>query len=134
MKKILRQTLEKIKEESGDFDESFYLVNCLLDEYGENKLASLLYREIDKSIDWNVIADLFNILIWSTSDNGSQLIRETNKWLIEAEDIRKIKIALNLDVYPFKEQDKMERVLNDIKSKYPNLAGKCNSLIESRQN
>ena len=109
------------------------MVDCLINEYGEDNLAYRLYDEIDKSIDWNIVSDLFCILIWSTSDNGTQLTKETNKWLIEAKDIRKIKIALNLDVYPFKEQKQMELVLNNIKSKYPDLAQRCTSLIASRQ-
>lgn len=134
MKAILSKTLEKIKKESGNFDNTFELVDCLVSEYGENKLGSRLYNEIDKSIDCNIIADLFNILIWSTSDNGSQLIRETETWLVEAKDIRKIKIAINLDIYPFQEKKKMELVLNNIKSKYPDLAKRCISLIKSRRN
>ncbi len=135
MRPILKETLKQIKIESKEdhFNKSFGLVDKLLNEYGEKNLASRLYKEIDSSIDWTVIADLFGILVWSTSDNGHLLSKETEKWLIEADNPRKIKIALNLDVYPFLERQKMEEVLTEVIATHPDLAMMCNDIIESRR-
>lgn len=133
MTPILKKTLDKIEEEANSFNESFVLVDELLKEYGENNLANRLYSEIEESISWVVVADLFGILIWSTSDNGHELIKETEQWLIKSYSPRKILIALNLDVYPFLERAEMETVLNNIISKYPSLAEECNKIIARRR-
>ena len=127
------KTLESISREAGHFDESFNLVDKLIQEYGEERIATHLYAEIDESVDWAIIADLFGILVWSTSDNGRGLSQETEQWLVQADDPRKIKIALNLDVCPFLERKKMESVLNRVANKYPQLANECRHLIVSRR-
>lgn len=133
MTPILKKTLDKIEEEANSFNESFVLVDELLKEYGENNLANRLYSEIEESISWVVVADLFGILIWSTSDNGHELIKETEQWLIKSNSPRKIPIALNLDVYPFLERAEMEAVLNNIISRPPSLVEECNKIIARRR-
>ncbi len=133
MNTILEKTLLKIEEEADDFDESFRLVDDLLEEYGEENLASRLYSEIGESFNWEIVANLFAILIWSTSDNGHQLTKKTENWLVEGKEPRKIKIALNLDVYPFLESNTMEAALKAIALKHPSLKELCHKVIEQRK-
>ena len=84
-------------------------------------------------ISWKVVADLYAILIWSTNDNGYALMRTVEQWLNEKNDERKIKIALNLDVYPFKEKKTMKKTLKEISMIFPELSEMCGRLIESRE-
>jgi hypothetical protein len=79
------------------------------------------------------VADLFAILIWSTSDNGHELTETTEQWLLEAKDVRKVQIALHLDVYPFLDHSKMNEVLTKVASELPSVANRCNELIKSRE-
>lgn len=133
MNPLLKKTLETIKIEDEDFKDSFDLVDEIVEQYGEDNLAIRLYNDIDETIDWKLIADLFCILVWSTNDNGHALTRETDRWLVEAVDIRKIKIALNLDVFPFIERSRMEDVLPHVAKKYPEVSERCLELIEKRR-
>lgn len=134
MSKLLEETLSAIQtERRGEFDRSFDLVDDLLAEYGENNLAERLYQEISPKWHWEVIADLFAILIWSTSDNGCYaLTTVTDQWLQEGDDIRKIQIALHLDIFPFLYPDQMSNVLTNIAERYPEVAAQCEELIGSR--
>ena len=76
--------------------------------------------------------DLFAILIWSTSDNGNAITQVTDQWLVEGDDLRKIRIALHLDTYPFLERGRMEAILTELANLHPEVAQKCHELIESR--
>jgi hypothetical protein len=43
--------------------------------YGEQDIANRLYEDIPLEIKWQVVANLYGILIWSTNDNGAELMR-----------------------------------------------------------
>lgn len=135
-KSLLLETLETIRIERTDkrkFTQSFKLVNKLVDEYDENDLATRLYTDIPKETPWEIIADLFSILIWTTSKNGHDLIKKTQEWLLEGNDERKMLVAMNLDVYPFVDRVQMENVLTGISQRFPNLKRKCEELITQRR-
>ena len=42
------------------------------------------------------------------------MTRTAERWLVEGTDLRKIQIALNLEVYPFADEHEMYRVLSDV--------------------
>lgn len=131
--KILMETLAAIgAERGGQFDRSFALVNRLLAEFGEADLAERLYSAIPSECPWEVVADLFGILQWSTRNNGAALNKAAEGWLRVGEDLRRIRIALFLDTYPFVDRYEMERVLKGIAALHPEVASRCNELIESR--
>ena len=133
MNELLKATLEAIELESDNLDKSFALVDTLIEKYGEKNIASRLYSDIEPYVSEHVISDLFGILLWSTSDNGCELMRTMENWLIEAQSERQIKIALSLEAYPFHDINKMEQVLKVISSKYPKLESLCNNTISSRK-
>jgi hypothetical protein len=131
---ILKETLATIEAERGTrFDRSFGWVDRLLAEFGEADLAERLYAVIPSECPWEVIADLFGILVWSTSDNGAALSRAAEGWLRAGEDLRRIRVALHLDSYPFLDRSEMEQVLKDVASKHPEVAARCDELIGSRR-
>ena len=133
MSPTLTNTLNLISaERSGEFNKSFDAVDCLLSEYGEKNLAERLYSDIDPNIPWEVVADLYAILIWSTSDNGHALTNVTEQWLENCTCLRQVQIALNLDVYPFLNKSKMDKVLNKVALEFPETSETCSKMIKTR--
>jgi hypothetical protein len=138
---LVTETLDTIAaergSERGNFNRSFELVDEIIRKLGEDGLAERLYGAIPVERPWADIADLFGILIWSTSDNGGALIRTMEQWLLDATDVRQCQIALHLDVYPFSspssEDGMMERVLADVAAKFPETSDQCRELVESYQ-
>ena len=132
---LLQQTLSTIEaEREGNFYESFQLVDELLKEYGEQDIAEHLYRDIPIDYSWEVVADLFEILIWSMSDSGAAaLFDTTNQWLLEGDNLRKIRIALNINLYPFRNPQQMRDALSELANRYPEVAQQCYDFIASRK-
>jgi hypothetical protein len=131
---LLNATLAAImRERSTQFDESLRLVEALLADFGEDQLVARLYAAIPSTVPWEVVADLFGILIWSTSDNGHSLTTDTDAWLLDGNDLRKSLIALHLDTYPFRHRLEMEKVLTSLQARFPELAARCQSLVASRR-
>jgi hypothetical protein len=131
---ILAETLAAIGSERGEkFDRSFTLVDRLLAEFGEGDLAERLSAAIPIECPWEVVADLFGILQWSTSDNGATLSRATEGWLRAGEDPRRMRVALHLDSYPFLDRSEMEQVLRGVAARHPEVAARCDELIEARR-
>jgi hypothetical protein len=130
---MLKEVLEMIKlERKGSFNKSFELVDKLIEKYGEENLTERLYQKIGLEWDWEIVADLFGILIWSTNDNGASIVETAEQWLLEGSDLRKINIALHLDAYPFAKKEQMQEVLSHLSTLYPEIAEHCSYLISSR--
>ena len=133
MNTLLEKTLNCVERESPNFDASFELVDQLLASYGDRLTADCLYADIDSTVKWKTVADLIAIMIWSTPDNGHSLTQVTDRWLVEKGDIRKIQIAINLDVYPFLDPSEMDAVFASIQNDYPQLKAELVKMIESRK-
>lgn len=112
--------------------ETFDQADEVIRQFGEQDLASRVYDAIPLDVPWENVAYLFAIFIWSTSDNGHALTETTNQWLKDGEDIRRMLIALNLDTYPFIDEQEMVDVLTKIQDKSPELRFHCQRLIKSR--
>ena len=120
------------QERHKRFDESFARVGAQVLEYPPEELADRLINDIPLTVPWEVAADILGILIWSTDDNGSSIMRTAEKWLIEARDLRRIQVALNLDIYPFETFDLMQHMLTEVTQRFPELDLPCRALIDSR--
>lgn len=111
---------------------TFDLADEVIRQFGEQDLANRVYAAIPLDVPWEDVAYLFAIFIWSTSDNGHALTETTQQWLREGDEVRKMLIALNLDVYPFLEEREMVDVLTKIQDKSPELRIHCLNLIRWR--
>ena len=131
---VLSETLRAIatKRTGGRFDRSFELADRLVRNFGQHDLAERLYAEISPDCPQEVVADLFGILSWCTSDNGAAIGRTVQRWLLAAEDLRKVRIALHLGVYPFLDHAEMVRVLERIATIHPEVSERCAELIAGR--
>lgn len=133
MRTQLQQAIEAVtRERHNRFNESFAKVAALIPQYPPEELAERLMDDIPLAVPWEVAADILGILIWSTDDNGASVMRTAEQWLIDAEDLRRIHLALSLDFYPFKTNRQMRHVLNKVAQRFPEMISQCNSLIDSR--
>ena len=134
MNTLLNKTLATIEIEATNYSKSFILVDDLLKEYGETDLANRLYADIKPEVKWELIASLFSILEWQTSDNGNALSKETEQWITDCDDERKINIAINLDGIPFINFNEMCEKLEKAKTCFPSISKQVDHLIKFRTN
>ncbi|WP_421526326.1 hypothetical protein [Pseudomonas yamanorum] len=135
MRQVVERALKVIAAESSEpeYTEAFSAVHAVVIEFGEENLADRLFADIPDSISFMQVARLFDFLAWQTDDNGSAMTRTAERWLVECTDLRKIQIALNLEVYPFPDELEMYRVLSDVAESFPQMADRCQQLISSRK-
>jgi hypothetical protein len=134
MNEVLSNAIDAIRRERDtEFDEAFAAVQHVADEYGEDDLAERIANEIPASVPWEIVADLLGMLIWSTRDNGTTILRQTEQWLLAGEDLRKIQIALNLDAYPFADPEQMRQVLQRVAERHSSIAAECEALVRQRE-
>ena len=122
-----------MEERTGKFDKSFKAVAELIADYSAEELADRLVAHISPDVPWEVAADVLGILIWSTSDNGASIMRAAERWLVEAKNVRQVRIAISLDVYPFKRRAEMRQVLEEVARIIPEVAATCAMLINERE-
>lgn len=136
MHQVVERALNVIAAESSEpkYSEAFSAVRAVVVEFGEENLADRLFADIPDSIAFMQVARLFDFLAWQTDDNGSAMTRTAERWLVEGTDLRKIQIALNLEVYPFPDEHEMYRALSDVAVSHPQVSDTCEKLISSRKN
>jgi hypothetical protein len=135
MHQVVERALNVIAAESSEpeYTEAFSAARAVVLEFGEENLADRLFTDIPDSISFMQVARLFDFLAWQTEDNGSAMTRAIERWLVEGTNLRKVQIALNLDVYPFLVEHEMYRVLSDVAASLPEMADKCQQIISSRK-
>lgn len=133
MHQVVERALNVIAAESSEpeYTEAFSAARAVVLEFGEENLADRLFADIPDSISFMQVARLFDFLAWQTEDNGSAMTRAIERWLVEGTNLRKVQIALNLDVYPFLDEREMDRVLSDVAVSLPEMADRCQQIISS---
>lgn len=136
MHQVVEKALNVIAADSSEpeYNEAFSAARAVVLEFREENLADRLFADIPDSISFRQVARLFDFLAWQTDDNGSAMTRTAERWLVEGTDLRKIQIALNLEVYPFPDEQEMYRVLSGVAVSHPQVADTCQQLIRSRKN
>ena len=131
-------TLEKVYMElqqceggESPSNAAFDLVRQLVEEFGEQGIADRVLDQTPLSTSWQLTADILAIMIWSTSDNGAQISRDSERWINECSDERRAFVALNLDVYPYLDSSEMEASLRKLAVGFPALSDVCDSMIAS---
>ncbi|WP_444996283.1 hypothetical protein [Aliikangiella sp. IMCC44359] len=115
MNKALKECIETICiERDYKWDKSFDLVDRLIEVFGEEELSERIFNETPKNVPFEVIADILNIAIWNTSDNGSRIQNTAENWLRERKDSRKMLIALSLEILPFGNRAEAKEILKDL--------------------
>jgi hypothetical protein len=138
MKPTLHRVIETICEsrDEGPWDKlNEGCIDDLVQEYGEHDLINRLYREIPRTVPFEVVCDLFNLLVWRTNDNGADASRSIEQWLRDGLDTRQLLIALNAGSYPFVDANEMEQVLLKLADRIPfdlRIFNRCKYLIAER--
>ena len=104
----------------------------LVEEFGDGGLADRLFNEIPRSVPYEVVCDLFDLLAWRTNDNGASITRAVEDWLREGKDNRKLRIALHLEVFSFVDEAEMREMLSRLANTNSELAYRCRELINNR--
>lgn len=113
-------------------DRIFDLVDELLGKYEDTDYPNLI---LDASPDTEVhkIGCLFDILLWSTRDEGARIQLCRNVWL-EQSDERKIAVALCIsNVYPTADFPKFVLQLKQIEADFPALTPLCAHWLSATQ-
>lgn len=115
MNTTLKMTIETIcKERDMGWDAAHDWVDKLMEEYGESNFAAKVFDNVPRSIPFEIIADIFNMGIWSGNNNGRDIINTTNDWLKACNDTRKMLVALNLEVLPYKNKEEAIQALKEV--------------------
>jgi hypothetical protein len=135
MHALVAQAIDAIclsRDEGGwkSLDED--VLSALVQEFGEDAFADRLYSEIPRSVPYEVVCDLFDLLAWRTNDNGASVTRTIEDWLRAGLDNRKLRIALHLEVYPFIDEYEMKEVLSRLADSNSTFAYRCHELIKNR--
>lgn len=135
MHPVISAALDAICLERDDrkYSASFTAVDAVVTTFGELDLANILFSGIPRTVPFELVAELFNLLAWQTSDNGSSITRTIESWLRAGDDNRKLLIALHLDVFPFIDEGEMNRVLSDLAGANFRVSARCHELIRSRR-
>ncbi|WP_343637173.1 hypothetical protein [Fluviicola sp.] len=118
------------KDEQEQFDDVvFDLAEQLAELTGNENIASKIYEHSDRNVQ--KLSILFDILIWSTPDNGAELLRETKEWFLQ-NDPDKLELVLHItNVYPYQPAGALEKRLLEIRSDFPSLKKPCDYWLES---
>lgn len=120
------------KDEPDQFDDVvFDLAEQLAELTGNKHIASTVYENSDKNVQ--KLSILFDILIWSTPDNGTELLRETREWFLQ-NDPDKLELVLHItNVYPYQPFDELEKRLLEIRTDFPSLKDRCEYWLSNLQ-
>ncbi|CAM1341637.1 hypothetical protein [Tenacibaculum amylolyticum] len=74
-------------------DLAFDNIDILVNKYFDDNFSQLIINSIEPQTDLRKIALIFEVLVWSTPDNGEKMDSDTKNWL-ESKDLTKIKCML----------------------------------------
>jgi hypothetical protein len=78
------------------------------------------------------LAELFELLVWTMDDNGAEVMRAVERWLL-SDDFERVRVAVELrEVFPFRHRAEMDAALAVVKARWPELAERCESLSAER--
>lgn len=110
-----RPGLEEVVFEETMFTRLMELLELLPDE----DVTELLYRlsEGEPAIK---LAELYNVLIWSADARGTIDAEEIQEWFYRKER-RRVEVAAQVDLFPSNSMDESERVIADLRKRFPDL-------------
>ena len=135
MHPVISAALDTICLERDDqnYSASYETAAAIVKEFGERDLAEIVFAGIPRTVPFELVAELFNLLAWQTNDNGASVTRTIEAWLRDGQDNRKLLIALNLEVFPFIDGEEMYRVLSHLAETNFRVSARCKELIRSRK-
>ena len=135
MHPVISAALDAICLERDDqnYSASYETAAAIVKEFGERDLAEIVFAGIPRTVPFELVAELFNLLAWQTNDNGAGVTRTIEAWLRDGRDNRPLLIALNLEGFPFIDGEEMYRVLSHLAETNFRVSARCKELIRSRK-
>lgn len=129
---IIEDTLAEVQAlRTQNFRGSDELIIRLLRSYPDDEaLADHLWADLPANAAVHDIADLLSLWSWRAEDNGARILRTAERWIEEGRDSKKIEVALNLDAFPFLDDEVRVVRLVKIAAKFPQLAPRCQRIID----
>jgi len=107
------------------------LISNLYKELKTEDIADYVYNSAPVDYPIEKFLCIFDCAAWCGSENGCSMQKTIESWL-DGNDSKKITIALNVEVYPFPEEEKMYSKFKGLCKRLPQFLARCNSIIESR--
>ncbi|MEI7298168.1 hypothetical protein WCQ02_39305 [Paraburkholderia tropica] len=114
---------------AGDDDAVLRLLNAFA---GADSVADDLWQELPINYRVEDVANLLSLWCWRTDDNGTQIMRAVEHWIVECADENKIRVALSMDAYPFIDTDVCIANLKKAGTAFPALHARCEEIISDR--
>jgi hypothetical protein len=94
-------------------------------EVSYDEVMNFLVDSRSAELDLDVVADLFDRMIWISSDNGGAIICVRERWLF-GEDRVRVEVALRMnEVFPCNSREEMSSVFDRIGERWPDLWTLC---------
>jgi hypothetical protein len=78
------------------------------------------------------LAEVFELLVWTMDDNGAEVMRAVERWLL-SDDFERVRVAVEVrEVFPFRHRAEMDAALAVVKARWPELAPQCDRLSAER--
>lgn len=110
--------------------QGFDQTDIFVDRYFNEDFAEIIYNSITKDTDLSKVATLFDVLVWSTPDNGTRLEELVHNWITSDNKTKVQIILLRQDWFPRQDREENIKVLEKVKLKFPDLAELCNYHLE----
>lgn len=88
-------------------------------------VMNFLVENRPSGLNPQVFSELFDRMIWSSSDNGYVICETRRKWL-QGDDRFKVGVSLLMsEVFPYESHDEMDTAFSKIERKWPDLVAYC---------
>jgi hypothetical protein len=95
------------------------------------EMMKFLFRRRAADLPPKGLSRVFEILLWSMDDNGTEICSVLSKWL-ESDDRERVDIALAMEeIYPCNSREEMVALFAKLMSRWPDLAPKCQAILET---
>jgi hypothetical protein len=133
MSEAVIAAIRALARDGLESDAAFDLVAPALQEFGEDDLAERVMKLAD-SEPWEGIAAFLSIASWDVSPPAeSRIFRTAESWLLAADELRRVQVALHLDVIPFSKSGTdpalLARVLEKVCARFPETSSQCRDLL-----
>lgn len=134
MDEAVRNAVYALASEGMGSDAAFDQVAPALLQFGEDDLAERI-MEAAGDAPWEGIAAFLNIASWDVSPPAeSRIFRTIESWLADAQDLKRVQVALHIEVIPFMKTGcdpaVLEAILANVFAKFPETAPRCRHVLK----
>jgi hypothetical protein len=131
---IIEKLAHHVPGADADVTAASGCVEELFRELGNEDIGETIAEAVErKALTEDQGRWFLGVAVWSGETNGADLQPTIERWLEEAQDSVRLRLALDQGVFPFRSLAEMTRVLTRITSRYPQHAERCKQLIERRR-